>query len=244
MSDLKNKIAGLLAKAESTTNEHERDAFNKKAEELMLRYGIEQAELESVGKVRPEEITQETIVFTTPFHAIVGSFVNGITTSLGSLSVLQSRGAKQRQIVIWIIGHKTDVEHAVILVNSLWSQANLAVSAWAKGPAKQDLMYQISDSQGRWRARREFVRAFGHTVYQRIAAERQVQEQSASTGASLVLVSKQERVDDWMHKHHNVREARHSSLMGGQSGYSAGVQAGQQADIGTRGIGGRKTLGS
>lgn len=33
---MKVKIAKLLAKAEGTANEEERDAFNKKAERLML----------------------------------------------------------------------------------------------------------------------------------------------------------------------------------------------------------------
>lgn len=240
MSDLKDKIAGLLAKAESTTFEEERDTYTAKAEALMLKYGIEQAELESVGKVKPEEITEVMFTFTTPFHAIVAGFVQGIAQSLGSLSVLQRRGSKQRIIHVYLIGHKTDVEHAEALINSLWTQANTAVSVWARAAVKDDFMYQISDSQGRWRARREFVSAFGHTVSRRIREERKVHEKTASTGAALVLVSKQERVDAWMHQQHNVGKARSQRLMGGHSGREAGRAAGERADIGNKRLGGTR----
>lgn len=246
MSDLKEKIAGLLAKAEATTFEEERDTYTAKAEALMLKYGIEQAELESIGRVKPEEITQEVFEYVSPFHAIIPSFVNGIAQALGSLSVLvyKKRGMKQRQVFLYVIGHKTDVEHARVLIDSLWTQANLAVAHWVKTEAKQDIMYQVADSQGRWRARREFVASFGWTVAHRIKVERTSQEQTASTGAALVLVSKQERVDEWMHQQHNVGKARRSTLRGGMSGAAAGAEAGRRADIGHKGIGGMRGLPS
>ena len=54
------KIAKLLAKAERTDNEHERDAYTQQAERLMLKLGIERAELESAGEVKAEDIVEVT----------------------------------------------------------------------------------------------------------------------------------------------------------------------------------------
>lgn len=41
--DILRKVRGLVAKADSTTNEHEADAFRAKAEALMLKYRIEES---------------------------------------------------------------------------------------------------------------------------------------------------------------------------------------------------------
>ena len=51
--DLLRKIAGLMAKAESTNHEGERDVFMAKADELMMKYSIELWELAKAneGKV-------------------------------------------------------------------------------------------------------------------------------------------------------------------------------------------------
>lgn len=58
LDKMKDKIAKLLAKAERTDNEHEAETFTASAHKLMLAYGIELAELESAGEVKPEEIVE------------------------------------------------------------------------------------------------------------------------------------------------------------------------------------------
>lgn len=232
MSTIKEKIEGLLAKAEGTTNEHERDAYTKKAEALMLKYGIEQAELEAVGKAKREEIVHEMITIKSNFKAIVPVWVSSIVRSLGSLEVLQLRGSKQWVVHMYIIGYKSDVDHAVTLINSLWNQAILAVAVWRKGEALLDPIYAASDRQYRWRADREFVSAFGLEVARRIREERTVQEEKASTGAALVLVDKKERVSDWMHSQFAVGKGRQTSIKGAYSGAAAGREAGRRANIG------------
>jgi len=53
--DLLRKIAGLLAKAESTEFEGERDVFLAKADELMMKYSIELWELEQANQGRIDQ---------------------------------------------------------------------------------------------------------------------------------------------------------------------------------------------
>jgi hypothetical protein len=240
MSSLREKIAGLLAKAERTDNEHERDAFTAKAEELMLKYGIEQAELESLGKVNPEDIIEIKMEFTTQHDAILGGFALKICNALGSLFVLQSRGRKNRQIFIHIIGHKSDVHAAEALLYSLYNQATSAVARWSRVMLKEDYNYKWADSKVRWRARRQFVVSFGDGAAARIRSERAVQEGEASVGASLVLVSKQERVNDWVNSTYKLKKSKSHGIYGSHMGAAAGREAGYNSNVGTTGIGGRK----
>lgn len=52
---MEDKIKALLAKAEGTDNEHEREIFYEKAFALMIRYGISQEDL------RPKEVKEEIV---------------------------------------------------------------------------------------------------------------------------------------------------------------------------------------
>src|SRR5688572_13087718 len=59
MTSIEDKIAKLLAKAEGTNNPLEAETFMRKAEELMLKHGIERAMLEDR---KPGHVRQEIIV--------------------------------------------------------------------------------------------------------------------------------------------------------------------------------------
>lgn len=222
-----DKIKALLAKAEGTTNPHERDSFNAKAEELMLRHGVEQAELESRGEVKPEEIVQETLAYRGSYSEVMGNFANAVCIALGHLTVLQTppfRGTRY----VYIIGHETDVENAVLLVRSLETQAIKAAKAWARQGYGG---YSPVTGWDKYQCRRTYVRSFATGAGDRIQREREVREGGASAGAELVLVSKQQRVDSWVAETYT----KLGKSRGLSTGYGArdGYAAGQKADIGT-----------
>ena len=233
MDNIKGKIAGLLAKAERTSNEHERDVFNAKAEALMLKYGLEQAELQAAGEVKPEDIIEVKLEFTGIYAVVMPSFVHTIARAMGNVNVLQGTSWDKKTRYAYVIGHKSDVESATMLINSLQMQAMSAMKRWWKTHDQKAWM----SSMEQYKARRQFVLSFSTGAGERIKSERKVHEETATPGAALVLVSKQERVDSWMHQNHVVSRARRGAH-GSFAGRAEGQAAGRQANVGTTGIGG------
>ena len=230
---LKDKIAALLAKAERTDNEHERDAFNAKAEQLMLKYGIEQAELQAAGKVKPEDIIEIRMEFGGSYGIIMPTFIHSVARALGNINVLKSKSWDGKKYYVYVIGHKSDVEAAEMLINSLQLQAMTAMKRWWKSYEYRPILSGMEA----YKARRQFIASFGQGAGDRIRSERKVEEANVSAGTALVLVGKKEAVDKWMHEQHNVGKGR-GGAAGSHHGGQAGRAAGRQANVGTTGIGG------
>ena len=239
IENLKSKIAALLAKAERTDNEHERDAFNAKAEKLMLAYGIEAAELEAAGEVKPEEIVTVSRLYRKGYALIMPQFIYNITSALGGLRVIQSDGNDMR--LVYVVGHKSDVEAAWVLINSLEAQAHSAMKRWTKESLKNPYdLYSMLSGMERYKARRDYLGAFALGAAKRIREERQEIRETASTGAALVLVSKDERLADHMEREHGHLKPAKEKFQGGYTGRSAGYRDGQQANVGTTALGNDK----
>jgi len=231
LQEMKTKIAGLLAKAERTDNEHERDAYNAKAESLMLKMGIEAAELEAGGVVNDEAIIEVKIPFTGIYAVTMPSFVAAVARAMGGIEVLGSSSGKTRYA--YVIGHKSDVERMEMLIASLQLQSLTAMKRWWKGNEERTYLTAMQA----YKARRQFIFSFGIGAADRIRSERTEQEAEVSTGAALVLVNKKEKVTSWMNQQHNVSKGR--GMHGGGAGAgSAGRSAGRQANVGTTAVGG------
>lgn len=227
IDQMKDKIAKLLAKAEGTDNEDEREAFTAKAEKLMLKLGIDAAELEAAGEVKPEEIIEVRREYKGGYALTFVSFVHAVANGWGNVTVLQSGRGSVRYA--YIIGHKSDVEMLTQLITSLELQAMSALHVWQKTEPSR----QYQDNNARYVGSRSFLEAYGRTVGNRLFKLRQQAETEATTGAALVLASKQSRVDDYMGQAYpKLGKAR-----GGNRRYSAiagaaGREAGNRADIG------------
>lgn len=238
IDDMKRKIAALLAKAESTTNEHERDAFNEKAERLMLRLGIERAELEAAGTVRPEDIVEEHRDWTGNYSIVMVPFVSEVARAFGNLTVLQSKNHNGMRRRTWIIGHKSDVEEFLRLIDSLAVQVMSALKRWQKEHREER---RWDTDMEKYTQNRSFISAFGSTVARRLRDERRQEEETASTGAALVLASKMDRVMEWRdNRYQDLKAARggvqtHSSWAAG-----AGALAGRSANLGEKAVGGSR----
>ena len=91
-------------------------------------------------------------------------------------------------------------------------------------------------------ANRSFLAGFAGTVSRRISVERTEVEETASTGAALVLASKMDRVMDKLGEMYPKLGKARASGNGKYSSLAAhaGRQAGQTADIGHKRVGGKK----
>lgn len=234
MSDKKiDLIAQLLAKAESTTPE-EAEALTEHAERLMIKYGIEQAAIDSrrakAGEAS-EKIVEISLDFTGAYRLEFASLGAAVCKALGSLRCLQST-YKNKWARLYVIGFESDAKQAELLIKSLQVQSMVAVRAWWK-LNKQDYSWQASYDQEA--ARRSFVRGFGRGAAERIAANLNQAVQEATTGTELVLLDRDAKVQDYVDSIPTVR----SRARGGKGSGSAlvgGYHAGQQASTGEKAV--------
>lgn len=224
--DIKDKIAKLLAKAEGTDNEHEREAYTAQAERLMLKWGIKAADLEARGEIKPEPVIQDKRVFQTTYAIGWVKFGHSVASGMGNLRTLQS-GAKSRYW-LWCIGHTTDVSNYWVLMESLQAQCENALKQWWKdAPERQ---WGLSQREI-YKCKRNFILAYGARVGARLADLRHEIQQDATPEAALVLVNKQERVNSWLDE--NVKyKSGVNRMNAGISGSRAGAEAGQRANLG------------
>jgi hypothetical protein len=231
IEDKKRKIAGLLAKAEGTDNPHERDAFSAKAEKMMLALGIERAELEASGK-GSEDIVQETRDWRTIYAPAMGRFAYTIGHGFGDdLSFLQSRLGKDL-VRTYVIGHKSDVEDYLTLLNSLDLQVWAAVKEYRRETRDARRYRTIHEN---FVHDRTFIYGFADTVRLRLQSERREAMETASEGAALVFVGKGARIEEWVEKKYPKRgSGRASRQQTSASARAAGARAGMQASMGSR----------
>lgn len=225
-SKMKEKIEKLLLKAERTDNDHERDAYTAQAQRLMLKWGIEAAELEARGEAKTEDVVEVHRTWDHPLATIWVTFTGDVAHGMGNLKVLRS-GSRNRHTA-YAIGHETDVENLWTLMDSLERQATAAMKAWWK--TAEERTWGLTAFEA-YKVKREFVRMFGVAVSQRLRQQREEVQSEASTGAALVLVGKRARVDEWVsNKYTKLGKGRGTQR--GFSGGTAGWAAGQQADLG------------
>jgi len=128
----KRKIKQMLRKAEDpASSEHEREAFTEAAEKMMLRLGIEMAELESVGERKADPIVQVALAWRGSYSIAMIPFVCRVADGFGNLTILQSTFDDMLR-VSYVIGHQSDVEQFQQLVSSLHLQVMSALKVWQR----------------------------------------------------------------------------------------------------------------
>jgi hypothetical protein len=257
------KINKLLAKAESTTPE-EAEALFAKAQELMTKYAIDQAMMDSVRGVTVDEIGKHVFLYGGYYAADHGNLAYAVTRNNDLRAVYQRSGewtgtreVNGKKYKMWYeltaIGFKSDLDRAVLLDTSLQLQMARALAAWWK---EEDRSW-MSKTQN-VRARQSFMAGFADGVARKLqeataagrrAAEKSEAERSHTTddaakeSVALVLRSRKDRVDDWMDQHYGkLRAGRSSYRKQDGSARGAGHAAGSRADVGQSSVKGRRGL--
>jgi hypothetical protein len=238
------QIRALLAKAQSTEFEHERDALNAKANALIAKYGIDEALAQAQDASRHEVQVRELVV-EGPYAGDKSRLAHSIYVVLGAKTI-RVGGARRtsagiplgkNDILIKIFGYDSDLDRAEILYTSLLIQAihGMATEAVAGYSAR-----------GTMANRRAWLAGFINAVYTRLlAAESRAKsaaqaEQEASGGMStaLVLVDRAKSVEDAFTLAHVGTKITKGRTSYSGHGYSRGIAAGQRADIGAGRVGG------
>lgn len=167
------------------------DAFEEKAERLMLQAGIDLATAmaSEADPRRREQIIVERIEFSGEYHS---RMLNGTYQALSEYRLTQfirSRGHKEDQAFLVIVGAESNVLRQVEQAESLRWQCVAGRTRWSTDHLPSDV---FSEAQ-RLRERQEWTQGFYTGVAARI---RQLYISTVTTGTELVLASDRGRVEE------------------------------------------------
>jgi hypothetical protein len=244
-----DKIAKLLNLAESTDNANEADAFNARAQSLMIRYGISERLLaQARGHQLQEEIIEHTITYKGIFHMALWRIGSAIARE-NNCTVWYAPHRGTARTDLHVIGYEPDVTNVKLLDASLQIQASTAMQRWYRG---QDVSWHTPMEKAKMR--RTFLFGFANGLTTKLAAAKKtgvdavVQEETERTGdaaaarisTDLVLMSKKKKVDEWMDARYGatLRTVKNRYTTSAWSDRAAGHRAGMNASVNQTGIGG------
>lgn len=235
MSTVAEKVMKLLAKAERTDNENERDAYNAAAHRLILENEIDEASLLAAGKERVEKITYKAYVHKGAHQKAWSYMTFRIADALGLKTVTSTitaeRGVAARKTV-YVYGFESDLNTFDLLLASLTLQETHAV--WTDWKNHRQNAWN-TDQTAANRFKKAHILAFGIKVAERIVElKREINREKVVPGSStaLVLVDKAKQVENFFNAvHPSLRKGRAIRVKSG-AGYGAGRNAGARADIG------------
>lgn len=226
------RVQALMTKADDpATTEAEAKAFRDKAEELLVQYGIDRAQVESHRREgAPEEIVKKRFSFekdTYPLDRInlihriaIGLNCNGLTFSV-------RRGSRHMRLGYTLYGHESDVERVEFLF------AALTLHMFSEG-AKAEHPYWIS----RVTYLKSFFNAYSMEVHDRLVALTKRLTDKADPGAALAVVDRSKKVKTFMKSGGKITKAPARSIT--TIGRADGQRAGQKADLGQTRFGGKR----
>lgn len=271
MSDLMDKIGALLLKAERTDNEHERDAFLSKAQQLatLASVDLEAARLRQESKeLRETPISKMIRLFPYGDKSKTKSYFLWLFVRIGNVNDLEFTLSWDSTYVT-AYGYPSDIEVTEALYSSLSQQMVSECEAWLKtGEYKKETMQyeqKVKDPVWGWTstqwvtkpvdgrtARRSFYEGFRVKVVERLREAKKVIAATApameingeSVSTDVVLKSKAESVKEFYRENSNARGTYRGAAGGSSSaGRGAGAAAGARASMGSRrGVGGKTAI--
>ncbi len=201
------KVAALLAKAESSEHEPERNAFQAKAQALITRYQIDEGEL----RLSRADMLERSITVVGWGNATRGvvHLYSGIA-ELNRCSVAHRTGRGWARVVLF--GTDMDAELTCTLVDHLLPQLRLAI---------------LND---RPRSRMSYSIGWTHEVLDRLRSAQRIEAEVSSA-----LIPTNVAAEEALRAAHDLRTERRRTVDSAE--YGSGMTAAEQADIGRTGVG-------
>ncbi len=201
------KVAALLAKAESSEHEPERNAFQAKAQALITRYQIDEGEL----RLSRADMLERSITVDGWGNATRGvvHLYSGIA-ELNRCSVAHRTGRGWARVVLF--GTDMDAELTCTLVDHLLPQLRLAI---------------LND---RPRSRMSYSIGWTHEVLDRLRSAQRIEAEVSSA-----LIPTNVAAEEALRAAHDLRTERRRTVDSAE--YGSGMTAAEQADIGRTGVG-------
>jgi hypothetical protein len=230
MEDVTEKISKLLAKAERTDNPAEAEAYSAKAIELMTKYAIDMALVQSTKTVKTDVITRRDIPLTgLQYPQVRVNLASVISRAFRCEPVLTQRwsmedGKKVRIRVLTVLGFESDINHVVALFHSLLIQQtngmlSTPIPEWTHGKT----------------FRQSFAIGFNHAIAQRLhEMNNRARNDAKATnpGTDLVLADRTQMVKAELNRAFPRLRTTSGPSSRDDSGYGEGYRKGQRADMG------------
>ena len=223
---LLDRVRKLLAKAEAEgVTPPEAQALTAKAAELMARYGIDRALL---AAARPETDApgSRLVDLDNPWKRVKAHLLCGLGAALRCQCILLTTRTGLR---VHIFGYDSDIERTDVLYTSVLVQMSHGL-ATAAVPERA--------SPRAWR--RSWLLGFGAAVISRVKAAEQAaqaradqhhQQPDPGKSTALVLADRSLVIRAAVQREYPVTRAARTTYSG--TGYGAGYEKGQRADLGT-----------
>jgi hypothetical protein len=244
-------IAALLAKGnDKAATDAEAEAYLAKATELMVKHGIDEAQLSAASSgAQVENITSYPLVFEGVYAPEFMHMAHLVANALGLQSYQVAGGQRTRSgRRLYVVGFENDVQLVRVLVTSLNIQGTNAVEKFVDNiKMKTPYVWNSYSGGDKYKRRRAFILGFGKSVAARIEATRKQVIQESGHGAEVAIRGREVTVRQWLES--NVPGLRQSSVTRryGVDAQQAGMRAGEQADIGGKKVSvhtGHRAIGS
>lgn len=216
------KVEALLAKAESSDHEAERDAFINGAQRLMTKYAIDEAMLRQANDVA--DVVVEHIIINLDeikYSKAVMQLIWGISNANNCKAIATHKNGKQRGFAFCtVFGSPAMLELVGMLVTSLHKQMELAIR-------NADIPEHIHGKT----FKNNFCRAFAATITERLQSAKAETLRGETKSAELVLVDEAKRADEKMREEFPDVVTRGDSFRPNADGYGQGRQAGMNASL-------------
>lgn len=230
------KIQALLNKAEGTDNESERDAYMAKANELLVKWGIDDAMLASANASSTDQVVTVTVKLEGIYQS---AWLRLASYTASAVRVVKTfKRSYKHYVEVTFVGYASDVARVELLFTSLQVQAARALGTWWS--ADISLQFHWSGrkltAQERYVERRAFLLGFSDAAHDKLALRHREAVTETGPGTELAIVDRASLVQQWMNEKFNLTTGRRTSLRTGVSFYD-GAAAGRNADVGDKRVG-------
>jgi len=226
--DKLDTVRKLLAMADDLSlTEEARQSYREKATELMIKYGIEDAELAAQNATPDAKIVYVQ-------HAPLGPKTYATEFVYLGIRVAKALGGKalyygkdKLGLVCW----DTDVDRILLMWRSLETQASHELAA----AIKKEHSWSYMSGMEKYKFRRAFIIGFAEEINRRMTiVYKKVVEETTGTSTALVIYDRAEALKNFMDSLGLGKKRTRSYSL---DGVMAGQRAGVRADIGQSGFG-------
>ena len=221
-------VRALLAKAERTEFPEEARALTAKAQELMVRYALTEAQLQASNAAKSDQVVTEAMVVEAPYRSAKGLLLAAVAGA-NNCRVIADRSHYH------VVGFSSDIERAQLIFTSLLVQAAREMLTAEKEPWMNTKSFRHSFLIG-------YAAEVGTRLVKRVDVTVSDLRYAGGSDILPVLADRRHEVDRAVKDRWGGQLGSSRVTYRTDTGYSAGRHAGRRADLSQRRLRSRPQL--